>query len=984
MYLHCHSQYSLRYGTIPEQELVDLALENGYEFVGLTDINTSAACLSFIQYCQQKDMRAVVGIDCREQNQTYYIGIAQSISGFYQLNRFVSEIQEAKKSFPLYAPKLEAVYFIYPFSRVQLEELTLSADHEFIGVSVNDLNRLRFSRLIEQPDRLVFASPVSFRSKKEFNTHRLLRAIDNNTLLSKLDPSEQGNLGDQMLRSEALYTLLHGFDFLVANTRRLAQSCKVAYDFDPALPSENLGCYGTTKQEDFEVLKSLCERGIAYRYPKNKPHTLRERLEKELTLIEKKDFTSYFLINYDLTKEARRRGFFYVGRGSGANSLVAYLLRITDVDPIELDLYFERFINEHRSSPPDFDIDFSWRDRDQMLRYLFGRYPNVCLLGAYVTFQKRAVIREIGKVFGLSKEEIDGLVEQTKPLAPTDEKEQLHRLVLRYASYIQGLPNHFSIHAGGVLITQKPIEYYCSTFLPPKGMRTAHLDMHIAEELRIHKFDILSQRGLSKIADAVTLVKKNRGITLDIQQIESFKKDEKINQLLANGDCMGCFYIESPAMRMLLQKLQVNNYLSLVAASSIIRPGVSQSGMMNEYILRHRSPKRVKEQAHPVLLEIMPETYGVMVYQEDVIKVAHYFGGLSLADADVLRRAMSGKSRSKSAFERIRDQFFINGTAKGYTPEEVSEIWRQIESFAGYAFAKGHSASYAVESYQSLYLRAYYPIEYLAAVLNNGGGFYASEFYLKEAVRLGAQLHLPCVNNSDSLCVLKGTILYLGFSYLKELEQKTIDAIIAVRQHKPFDSLSDFIDRVPIGSNQVELLIRVGAFTFTRQNKHELLWQALRQKNSTPYSYLPKLFNTEKKTTQISHLTEDPIETTYELWELLGFPLSNTFELLKSPIKTPLITVTDFSNYLGKEITLLGYLVTIKNTKTKMGKTMQFATFLDCCGNVFDTTSFPEIAQQYPIRSGGIYHIHGTVVTEYAFKSIEVKRLERCEYIAKD
>ena len=187
--------------------------------------------------------------------------------------------------------------------------------------------------------------------------------------------------------------------------------------------------------------------------------------------------------------------------------------------------------------------------------------------------------------------------------------------------------------------------------------------------MRIHKFDILSQRGLSKIADAVTLVKKNRGITLDIQQIESFKKDEKINQLLANGDCMGCFYIESPAMRMLLQKLQVNNYLSLVAASSIIRPGVSQSGMMNEYILRHRSPKRVKEQAHPVLLEIMPETYGVMVYQEDVIKVAHYFGGLSLADADVLRRAMSGKSRSKSAFERIRDQFFINGTAKGIPPK---------------------------------------------------------------------------------------------------------------------------------------------------------------------------------------------------------------------------------------------------------------------------------------------------------------------------
>ena len=288
---------------------------------------------------------------------------------------------------------------------------------------------------------------------------------------------------------------------------------------------------------------------------------------------------------------------------------------------------------------------------------------------------------------------------------------------------------------------KKPIHYYATTFFPPKGFRTIHLDMHIAEDARLHKFDILSQRGLSKIADALKIIGQNQNKQVDIHQIEIFKNETNINELLARGDCMGCFYIESPAMRMLLQKLKVNNYLSLVAASSIIRPGVSQSGMMNEYILRHQNPEKVHQRANPVLLNIMPETYGVMVYQEDVIKVAHYYGGLSLAEADVLRRGMSGKSRSKTEFDRIKVQFFENGNQKGYREEEMNEVWRQIESFAGYAFAKGHSASYAVESYQSLFLRAYYPLEYLTAVINNGGGFYGIEFYLKEAIRLGARVY---------------------------------------------------------------------------------------------------------------------------------------------------------------------------------------------------------------------------------------------------
>ncbi len=979
MYLQCHSYYSLRYGTISEEELVDLAIAKGYSFAALTDINNSAAVLSFIKYCQEKNIPPIVGIDCRDRNSKGYVGIARSAQGFYNLNQFVSEVQASKKGYPKYAPDLDEVSFIYPFTQVQIENLQITVPNHYIGVSIKDLNRLRFSKLIENKERLVFLSPVSFRSKRDFNTHRLLRAIDNNTLLSKLAVEEQGDIDHQMLDINELKKAVNDLDFLLEQTTKLSKQCSFGYSFDPRLPSENQQLFGKNQKEDESLLRRLCQEGIAYRYPNEKPKELHARLAKELQLICEKSFTTYFLINWDLTREARKRGFFYVGRGSGANSLVAYLLRITDVDPIELNLYFERFINKYRSSPPDFDIDFSWRERDQMIQYLFERYPNVCLLGAYVTFQKRAVIREIGKVFGLSKEEIDALVANTKPLGRNKESDELQRLVLHYSKFIEGLPNHFSIHAGGMLITEKPIHYYATTFFPPKGFRTIHLDMHIAEDARLHKFDILSQRGLSKIADALKLIEQNQNKQVDIHQIETFKNDSTINELLARGDCMGCFYIESPAMRMLLQKLKVSDYLSLVAASSIIRPGVSQSGMMNEYILRHQNPEKVNQRANPVLLNIMPETYGVMVYQEDVIKVAHYYGGLSLAEADVLRRGMSGKSRSKAEFNRIKAQFFENGNQKGYREEEVSEVWRQIESFAGYAFAKGHSASYAVESYQSLFLRAYYPLEYLTAVINNGGGFYAIEFYLKEAVRLGARVHTPCINKSHIQHTIIKNELYLGFIALKELEERSTIKIVEARTRGEFKSLFDFIDRVPIGSSQIELLIRAGAFSFTNENKHSLLWQALGLKNSRQRNFQPKLFASEQKGISLTHLKESAIERTYELWELLGFPLSMTFELLKNPIQG--VTADQLEYYDRKAVRILGYLVTVKNTRTKNGKIMQFATYLDINGIVFDTTSFPEIAQKYPVLSKGIYLIEGLVCTEFGFRSIEVKRKERCEYV---
>jgi DNA-directed DNA polymerase III PolC len=685
---------------------------------------------------------------------------------------------------------------------------------------------------------------------------------------------------------------------------------------------------------------------------------------------------SYFLINWKILKYARSKQYYYVGRGSGANSIVAYLLRITDVDPIELDLYFERFINLYRTNPPDFDLDFSWRDRDDIMNYIFKTFKHTSLIAVYNTFKYKASVRELGKVFGLPKEEIDKLTTQNFNLNQLDD---LSKLVLIYSKYIKGFPNYLGLHPGGILISEKPIHYYTATYLPPKGFSTAMFDMVVAEDIGLYKFDILSQRGLGKIREAVDIVKYNHPThpAIDIHDIKRFKEDKKIKDILRNAKAIGCFYVESPAMRMLLKKLQVDNYLGLVAASSVIRPGVSKSGMMREYIKRYRNPERRKD-AHPILLEIMPETFGVMVYQEDVIKVAHYFGGLGLGEADMLRRGMSGKFRSKEEFLKVKNQFFENCKAKGHSFELTSEIWRQIESFAGYAFAKGHSASYAVESYQSLFLKAYYPLEYMVATLNNFGGFYRQEYYVHEARMNGGIINPPSINKSFYQNYIEGKHIYLGFIMLHSFEVKNAKKIVDERTNNGlFLDLDDFIERVPISLEQIAVLIKVNAFQFTQRNKRELLWEAHMKVNKVVLEEnIVTLFKSEKVTYKTPELTSSILEDAFDELQYIGFTLDSPFKLLTAPLKQQLFA-NDLINYVGKIVTVYGYYVTAKRTITSKGEMMYFGTFIDSKGNHIDTVHFPPSVKKYPLKGRGVYQLIGKVTEEFDCVNVEIEQLEK-------
>jgi DNA polymerase-3 subunit alpha len=970
--LNSHTYYSYKFGTLSIEQLVQEAKEKDHDSIVLSDINNTSACLDFIRQCEKEQIKPILGIDFRNGAQQQYIGIATNNDGFKALNEHLTQYLHSGDDFHTKAPLLKNTYIIYPFGSIDYQ---LLKENEFVGVRPSQLNKLRFSDWKNKQDKLVVLQSVSFRYKRDFNIHRLLRAIDNNILLSRLPKTEEAKPDEIMFQNKDIQDLFKEYPQIIANTQQILDNCSISFEFKI---SKNKQTYTESHEKDFELLKQEALKGLEYRYKKPSQKVL-ERMNKELKVIKQLNFCSYFLINWDMVNYARSKGCYYVGRGSGANSMVAYLLRITDVDPIELDLYFERFINPARSSPPDFDIDFSSRDRNNITKYLFDRHgwDHTALVGTYITFQYRSMIREIGKVFGLPAQEIEKL-QKAKDLRDIDD---MGLLVLKYSKLIHGFPSHLSVHSSGIIISEKPISTYTATIMPPKGFPTIHFSMLEAEDIGFAKFDVLGQRGLSKIEDAVSIVRNNTGNVVDIHDLEHFKKDEKIKNLLKQGKTIGCFYVESPAMRMLLTKLEADDYIRLVAASSIIRPGVAKSGMMREYILRYRHPERreVARKEMPELYDLLEETYGVMVYQEDVMKVAHYFAGLTLAEADVLRRGMSWKFKRRNEFGKIKDKFFSNCKEKQYPRHIVERVWTQIESFANYAFSKGHSASYAVESYQALYLKAHYPLEYIVATINNGGGFYRKELYVHEARMHGAQIEPPCVNKSDHITVIEGNVIYLGLNLIEHLESATVKTLLTERYtNGPFKDLRDFMKRIPVSLEQLTILLRINAFRFTKKSKKELLWDAhfilKKDKRTKPTK---TLFNEKPKEFRLPELYFHPLEAAYDELEIIGFSCSiPPFKLIEELPKTYL-TASKLVNKVNEQVEIVGYLVHVKGTRTGGGKYMSFGVFIDLEGHWIDTVQFPNITAQYPFRGPGCYLIKGKVVSEFGFISIEVSELHR-------
>lgn len=971
MYLNCKTQFSFRYGTYKTEDLVLAAKARGIDQLALTNINNTADIWDFVKFCKEQEIRPVAGIEIRNGDTLMYLMLAKNNEGLCIMNHFLSIHLQAGKAFPARPPEEEQVLVIYPMGSIEPAALRMQ---ERIGVLPAEVNKLYKYRDKACAGKFVVRQPVTFQDHTAYNIHRLLQAVDKNILLSKQDRSSLAAADETFRTPEELLHAFEAYPEIVMQTRLVMDTCSISMDFKT---DKTKSTFKGSRDADREYLKQLAVAGMHYRYGKDNKEA-QQRVDKELRIIDNQGFNAYFLITHDIIQYARHREFYYVGRGSGANSIVAYCLQITDVDPIELDLYFERFLNPNRATPPDFDIDFSWRDRDEVIRYVFDTYGagHVCLLGMFSTFQHSALTRELGKVFGLPKSEIDSLV--NNPYA-TYAEDSCQKIIAAYSKLITDYPNHLSIHAGGMLISDAPLYQYTALELPPKGFVTSQIDMHVAENIGLYKLDILSQRGLGHIKDSIRLVKENKGIAIDIHAVERFKKDKNLASKIKHAESIGCFYIESPAMRQLLKKLRCEDYITLVAASSIIRPGVAQSGMMRQYVYNYHHQDQVTY-LHPKMEELLKETYGIMVYQEDVIKVAHHFAGLDMAEADILRRAMSGKYRGNKEMQRIEAKFFHNCATFGY-PDQVSrEVWRQIASFAGYSFSKAHSASFAIESYQSLYLKTYFPMEFMVGVINNFGGFYDTALYFMELKRSGASIHAPCVNNSAQLTTIRDKDVYVGFIHIQGLEDTLILRIENERNHYgSFISLYDFIERTNAGMEQLNILIRVGALRFTGKPKKELLWEANFLRRKSPQNVplaAGSLFMEEPETFSLPELHRHPLDDAMDELELLGFPLCNPFDYADDDIRNyPPATVLEGNS--GATLTLLGYLVTQKYVYTRQGDRMFFGTFIDARGNWLDTVHFPEAAFKYPLSGTGFYRITGTVLEEFGTYSLNVSFMEK-------
>ncbi len=967
MYLGAKTYYSFCYGTFSTSGLIEAAVENGISTLALCNINSTYDHWEFVKLCKEKNIKPILGVEFRNGDDFLFILLAKNNRGLAWINEFLSDHLLAKKDFPCLPNAPVDVFVIYDSSK-NINELLIN---ERIGMRATEISKL-FK--VENFDHYVILQPVTFQDKEHFYLHCLLRAIDKNVLLSALQKQSCCNRDETFVSPSKLLNAFRHYPALVTNTYRLLSECSIEMDFHT---DKTMQVYGGSKEDDNVLLHKLAEAGLVRRYGK-KNKLANERLQKELKVIYDLGFTAYFHINYDFVRYADSQGYYHVGRGSGANSIVAYCLGITDVDPLDLNLYFERFLNPERTSPPDFDIDFSWTDRDDVMDYIFSRYgkKHVALLGSCPTFKHDSIIRQLGKVYGLPDEEIKAFQRDGIPTCLKTKK------IALYGSMMRGFPYNPSLHPCGILISDKPIYETMSLFMPPKGFQTALIDMFTAEDIGLNKFDVLSQRGLGHIKESLRLIKQNHNKEIDIHNTKAFFTDDRIRTQIREANTIGCFYIESPAMRGLLKKLKCDDYLTLVAASSIIRPGVAQSGMMRAYIERFHDPSIV-EYIHPLFKEHLSETFGVMVFQEDVIKIAHYYGGLSLGKADILRRAMSGKYRSHNKFNEIKNEFFASSISLGRDPKEVAEVWRQMESFAGYSFNKAHSASFAVESYMSLYLKTYYPQEFMVAVINNFGGFYSRELYFLELIKCGGRINAPCINYSDHYTNIHGHEVYIGFIHIKSLQNKLVEKIIEERKaNGVYLGLTDFIERTAIGLEQLNILIRVGALRFTGKSKKTLLWEAnfLQKKATIAAPEVQSMFNEPLAFGfELPQLEDHPIDDLYDQMEIMNFTITNPFALVDDdPLNY--VPSIDMHKYSGKIISMLAYFIARKHVTTKNDDQMFFGTFVDSNLDWIDTVHFPDSAKRHPLHSSGFYKVKGRVAEDFGVYSLEVSYMEKIGY----
>lgn len=952
----------------------------GFSCLSVTDMLTTAGLTESIKAAQENDLKLLYGQRLQMGNSFAHL-YPDNQQAFVWLNQLGSKILEdcsgkgkSELQFPGIMPFLDQlpvagqgrILFSGDEEEAVLENFKQSGWQCLFKIpetlSISHQQKIREIALKFSMETII-APDVSLVNKGQNKNLQLLRAIHNGNLFE-----ESAGLAWQTPQ------YLDSLDWMKESFPK-AYKANIEFcnqpSWTPELGLVSMPVFTPSREESIKLLRELSLAGLRKKYAKIS-EKIRQRFEYELNSIATLGFADYFLTVNEITTKAKELGVRVLGRGSAANSLISYVLDFTQVDPIKFDLYFERFLNPHRKSLPDVDLDFSWKIRDQIYQFLLEKWgkDRVAMISTHITMNTRSAIRETGKALGVSAEELNYLTSIIghQPIKEFLEDPQLrsrykpdmprilqHRDMLMLAASIEGIPTHFSIHAGGVVISPRSL-FHVSMLQPSsKVLPITHAEMHSCEKLGLVKLDLLSQRALGVYADVHENLQATNAPSIP-EDPEKIEKDPKVSASLSKGETLGVFYIESPGMRGLLAKMKCKTFSELVAASSIIRPGVAESGMMQEYIKRHLRLSDWKP-LHPLLKDVLAETYGIMVYQEDVMKVAHKIAGFSLAEADVLRRAMSGKERSSAQMDAAKERFLAGAKLNGIEREISTEIWRQISSFCGYAFCKAHSASYAVLSLQLLWMKNHFPGIYMAEVLNNRGGFYGPQAYISEAKRLGVKVIPPDVTLSGENFLVHDSTMLTGLSFISNLKTTTQKKIVAEREKKPFGSLEDFLARVSPSSDEWNNLVFSGSL-------HKFGSQAAcRWKQKL--SHQSELFSNDSWVLPAKlEAQEDRLKLIENELKSLGFAVSgHPIELFKWPEKT--VPSTALQHLQNKQVNFAGLMIAAKSITTSKGEKMKFLTLEDDKG-MAEIVFFPGAWKNnfISLEKAGVLMVSGVVKSD--------------------
>ena len=1009
--LHCHSVFSFHAGVCSIKDLVKQAVAFGFKALALTDTDRMSGLIPFYLACQEAGIKPILGVELTDpQNpEEHVVLLARNSGGYGDLCEIITQrhLDAGFSCAKMFSKPWPNLFFTTSFPRL-LELLAATPNRRHLyGELINNSERTRqrCKRLEKTAASLKVPLIVSndsfFLQRQDWDIHRILVAIGLASTLSRLKPGEFASERAYFKSAEEIEKSFCYHKDAVHNTERLADQCHVSLKLNEWIMPKVAVPDGHTPDT---YLRKLALEGLETCYGGTDEYEqAREIQEMELEVISKLGYPSYFLIVKDVRDWAnetfrgscRRPKDCSILRGSAANSITFYNIGVSDLDPIRYDLYFQRFLNEDRASPPDADLDFGWDERDRVIDYVMDKWgeDRVAITCTTNHFRWRAAFRETAKVFGYSEEQITRIMKSQRTRTGKLEDREI-RHILALSDKIRGKPRFLGQHPGGLLITNDPIWRHVALERSggEKNRTITQIDMHNGiDELGLIKFDLLGNGSLSVLRDTLQQIEDQSLPDPNVWDLEKCYHDPVVQDIIAKGRTKGIFYIESPAQTRLNKKAQAQTFDELTITSSLIRP--AGASYCSVFVDRHRKMKEgIKDwdYLHPSLEPILEDTHDVCAFQEDVTKICHHVAGLSYKKADKIRKTMNSLHEGDVPLEEWEQTAceFIQGCVEnsGLNTEQAKTLWKRVSSFAGFSFCKSHSASYAQLSFKCTYLKAYYPAQFLAAVISNNHGFYSRDSYLNEARRWGIRILPININGSGIKYRGKHNWIQPGLMHIRSLSQKGQEAVVQERgQNGPFRNLEDFIHRVDVHRHEIEKLVLVGAFDgfgLTQPESLYLLDSVFKKKSKA----MPSLFDDRFHCQELHPGLDDYTLTERCLNELhlLGFMISgNILDILDlHPASKHATPANEVHRYVGKGTKVFGWPVTERvHAVTHSQKPMMFLTVEDKTGCV-DVLFWPRNYERFAdvLSRPGPYEIWGRVSEDWDTFSIAATHVKAAEW----